>query len=113
MMTDIYFQLITAYWVSHFEFIEQGGEPDQAQRRKDKFLNTLKGYLPVTALKYSDSPFTLTFSEDDGGLVSVTQLSDTDEPLYPEKIGKHTLLTVERFNGCWSALYAVEMGDDA
>jgi len=109
MMTDIYFQLITKFWVSHFEFLEQGGAPDDAQRRKMTFLSKLKGYLPVTALKYSDTPFTLSFDASDGGLVSVTQISDTDEPLFPEKIGKHTLLTVERFNGCWSALYAVEM----
>lgn len=110
-MTDIYFKLITQFWVGYFEFIEQGGELEQAQKRKDKFLNTLKGYLPVTSLKYSDNPFKLTFHETDGGLISVTQLSDTEEPLYPERIGKHTLLTVEHFNGCWSALYAIEMGE--
>lgn len=109
MVTDVYFQLITAYWVNHFQYLEQGGSVEGADKRKMKFLNTLKGYLPVTALKYSDSPFSLTFSEDDGGLVSVTQLSDTDEPLFPDEIGKHTLLTVERFNGCWSALYAVRL----
>jgi len=107
MITDVYFQLITAYWVNHFEYMQQGGEPDKASERKQKFFKRLKGYLPVTALKYSDDPQTMTFDENDGGLISVTQISDNDEPLFPETIGKHTLLTVEHFNGCWSALYAV------
>lgn len=108
-MTDVYFQMITRFWVSHFDYLQGGGDADKAQERKDKFVSALRGYLPVTSLKYSDNPFNLTFEKSDGGLVSVTQLSDTDEAVFPEKIGEHTLLTVEHFNGCWSALYAVEM----
>jgi len=108
MMTDVYFQLITTYWVNHFAYLEQGGSIAGADKRKAKFLSTLKGYLPITALKYSDSPLSITFNDDDGGLISVTQISETDEPLFAVDIGKHTLLTVERFNGCWSALYAVK-----
>ena len=107
-MIDIYLLMIARFWKSHFKYLDETSDHEKAQARKDRFLLTLNESLPVTALKYSDTPVQAVIEEDDGNLVSIAQISDTDEPAFAEKIGEHTLLTVERFEGVWCALYAIE-----
>lgn len=107
-MIDIYLLMIARFWKSHFKFLDETSDQEQAQARKDRFLMTLSESLPVTALKYSDTPLQAVIEDDDGDLVSIAQMSDTDEPAFAEKIGEHTLLTVERFEGVWCALYGRE-----
>lgn len=102
-MTDIYFRMITAFWLKYFE--KPGLERDSF---KVHFLKRLQGYLPVQQLIYAENPFNVILDREDG-LVSITQISDTPEALFPEKLGDHDLLTVEHWNGCWTALYAVTM----
>ena len=100
-MIDPHFDMITSFWKGYFE----AGE-EIRQKRKDKFEGILKGYLPVSSLKYCESPYAITLCDDDGPLVSVTTISEDEGVMFPTKVDGYTLLTVERLNGCYSALYS-------